>query len=436
MEKSISKLEAIEYRRVFPWTHLFRAFRIAVDLRKIVLASAALVALFAGDRTFRYLFTQTESGAIEAAAHPPWKVYRSHADSQGAISELLTDPLASLVSVSTNWSGVLQPLAGIIEPVGQLSRAESTWSEIAFCWTKLLWMLFVWAIFGGAITRLAAVQFARDEKVTLRAGLRFSSGRFFSYVSAPLLPLAGLGFFWLLCLVFGWMGRVPALGGTLVGTLGFVPLLFGFVMALILLGLAAGLPLMFPTISTEGSDAFDGFSRSYNYVFGRPWQYLGLVLLAIVYGSVVLFFVRIVVSLAVSLAGWALASGMGAAEVDALFANVHAAPEATGTVAVAENPVFSALGPRLMGFWFDVVALLVGGFVCSYFWTASTIIYFLLRRIDDATALDEVYSPNADESDELLPLVGVAGSDQPVIERPPPVVDESEGRPEETAPDS
>jgi hypothetical protein len=429
-------LEAIEYRRVFPWIHLFRAFRIAVDLRKMVLASAALVALFAGDRTFRYLFPPAEAGAFEATAKPPWSAYRSPADSQGAVSALLKDPLAALIGVATNWSGVLEPLAEIGETLGQLSQTERTWTEIAFCWTKLLWMLIVWAIFGGAITRMAAVQFARDEKVSLRAALRFSSGRFLSYLSAPLLPLVGLGFFWLLCLMFGWMGRVPALGGTLVGTLGFVPLLFGFVMALILLGLAAGAPLMFPTISTEGSDAFDGFSRSYNYVFGRPWQYLGLVLLAIVYGSVVLFFVRIVAALAISLAGWALASGMGTAEVDALFGNVNAAKEAIATVSAAENPVPAALGHRLMGFWLDVVALLVGGFVCSYFWTASTIIYFLLRRIDDATALDEVYSPNEDESDDLLPLVGVAASDQPVIERPPPVVDGTEERPKETAPDT
>ena len=39
-------------------------------------------------------------------------------------------------------------------------------------------------------------------------------------------------------------------------------------------GLAAGWPLMWPTISSEGTDAFDALSRSYAYVYQRPLAYL------------------------------------------------------------------------------------------------------------------------------------------------------------------
>ena len=52
----------------------------------------------------------------------------------------------------------------------------------------------------------------------------------------------------------------------------------------------------------------------------------------------------------------------------------------------------------------------------------TTIIYFLLRRSDDATDLDEIYMPPQTDVDELVPWVGVAASDQPVVERPPPEV--------------
>ena len=45
-------------------------------------------------------------------------------------------------------------------------------------------------------------------------------------------------------------------------------------MALLLLGLAFGWPLMWATISTEGTDSFDALSRSYAYVFQRPLRYL------------------------------------------------------------------------------------------------------------------------------------------------------------------
>jgi hypothetical protein len=65
------------------------------------------------------------------------------------------------------------------------------------------------------------------------------------------------------------------------------------------------------------------------------------------------------------------------------------------------------------------VGLLVSGFLASYFWTAITVIYLLLRQVDDATDFHEVSLPDEKETDELLPLVGVAASEQPLIERPP-----------------
>ena len=45
------------------------------------------------------------------------------------------------------------------------------------------------SIFGGAIARIAAVHVARDEKLSVRAALAFSLGKFLSFVSAPLIPL-------------------------------------------------------------------------------------------------------------------------------------------------------------------------------------------------------------------------------------------------------
>ena len=51
-------------------------------------------------------------------------------------------------------------------------------------------------------------------------------------------------------------------------------------------------------------------------------------------------------------------------------------------------------------------------FVFSYFWTATTAIYFLLRRHVDATEMDEVYVPKGKDHG-LPPLdhnaAGVAG---------------------------
>ena len=42
----------------------------------------------------------------------------------------------------------------------------------------------------------------------------------------------------------------------------------------------------------------------------------------------------------------------------------------------------------------------------------------LLRQSEDATDLDEVYLTTEPERDDLLPLIGTAASEQPVVERP------------------
>ena len=45
----------------------------------------------------------------------------------------------------------------------------------------------------------------------------------------------------------------------------------------------------------------------------------------------------------------------------------------------------------MIRFWAGCVKLLAVGYLFSYFWTASTAIYFLLRHDVDATEMDEVF---------------------------------------------
>jgi len=193
---------------------------------------------------------------------------------------------------------------------------------------------------------------------------------------------------------------------------------------------AAGWPLMVAAVSAEGSDAFDGFSRSYSYVYSRPWSYAWMVIVTLVYGSVVIFAVWMIALLLASLTQWGIASGMGAGATEELFASAPSIldPSVTPLEAAAADVAAEAsqaeprLGTRFMGVWLSMLGLLVNGFIYSYFWSAITIVYFLLRHRDDATRLDEVYHFEDDEEDDLLPVVGVADSQQPVSERPPGVI--------------
>src|SRR5205085_7741567 len=67
------------------------------------------------------------------------------------------------------------------------------------------------------------------------------------------------------------------------------------------------------------------------------------------------------------------------------------------------------VGAALVGFWLGLAFLLVLGFGYSFFWTASTIVYLLLRKSVDAAELDEVYL----EEDDYEPGFGATPAPTP-----------------------
>ena len=61
------------------------------------------------------------------------------------------------------------------------------------------------------------------------------------------------------------------------------------------------------------------------------------------------------------------------------------------------------------------VKIVAAGFLYSFFWCASTAIYFLLRRDVDATEMDEVFQEDQDEETYGLPAVEQDDAGAPVI---------------------
>src|SRR5439155_17483860 len=112
-------------------------------------------------------------------------------------------------------------------------------------------MLFLaaWSLFGGAISRIAAVHVARDEKISVRQALNFAVGKFASFVCAPVIPLVLAIIIGLVIAAGSVLGNIPWLGTIIVGALFFLALLAGFVMTLVLIGLIGGFNLMYPTVA-------------------------------------------------------------------------------------------------------------------------------------------------------------------------------------------
>jgi hypothetical protein len=264
-----------------------------------------------------------------------------------------------------------------------------------------LWSLVVWSFFGGAISRQAAVAFARQENVSLGQLARFVHGRWSAYFVAPLLPMLGAA---LVALLLAGVGAIMRLEvGVFVASLIWpLVLLGGFVMAFLLLGLFFGFPLMWGAISAEGTDAFGALSHAYSYVYQRPLRYLCYTVIGALAGVLGWYLVTLFAYWIIDLSRWGISWGSGVNQL-ALVEGY----ESMGRVADT--------GAAIILFWTNCLNLLAYGFIFSYFWTSTTTIYFLLRRLVDATELDEVFMPG-DQAKHGLPSLKTGPDGMPRVD--------------------
>ena len=244
---------------------------------------------------------------------------------------------------------------------------------------------------------------ARDEKISIRHALRFSTSKFLSFLSAPIIPLLIIVTVGLVIAVGGFIANIPFVGPIAVGALFFVALIAGFVMTLVTLGTGAGFNLMYPTIAVEGSDSFDAISRSFSYIYARPWRMAFYSIVSLVYGTICYLFVRFFLQLMLTLTHQFVGLFILAhADNTATLWNViWPAPTTVGSLTYDIN--YWPLGPGqkvgafLVMLWVYLAIGLVGAFAISFYLSANTIIYFLMRNEVDATELDDVYIEQADD---------------------------------------
>jgi len=397
-------LRAVAWQELFPVLRLLSAARMALNFRLLLLAAVALVGTTAGWRVLGDLFANTDNAALtlDMQANDIWPWDPHKAD---------IGPLHSGEVISPGaWEDrnpLVRAWTGISEPFKSIYRADFTLTRWAYWLCCALWSLALWAFFGGAITRIAAVTFARQENVSWRKVGAFVRPRWFSYVAAPLMPI--------LCTFMG--AAVLALVGLMMqadwgllvaGIIWPLVLIGGFIMAFLLIGLYFCWPLMWGAISAEGTDAFGALSHAYAYVMQRPLRYFLYALLAAVIGVLAWFVVTQFAFWIIELSYWGVSWGSGADRL----AVVNNADDLSD---------LGRTGTQFILFWNGCVTTLALAFVFSYFWVASTVIYFLLRREVDATELDEVYFPEEQQLHGLPPLkTGDDGIAEPADDAPAP----------------
>ncbi|HEX8916544.1 MAG TPA: hypothetical protein VF796_29605, partial [Humisphaera sp.] len=313
---------------------------------------------------------------------------------------------------------------GVVPHLTNVLLVGPTWLFKAhWVYGTLFTILFlaVWAVFGGAISRIAAVQVARDEKISVRQALRFSINKVLSFAFAPLIPLAIVLVIGLIVAAGGLLFYIPWVGPILGGALLFLALIAGVVATLVLFGTVGGFNLMFPTIAVEGSDSFDAISRSFSYVFARPWRMAFYTAVALVYFALtyifVRFFVWVVLAITHGFTTWFLGGQAGY-----YFEWMWPAPESIWVLPYDIN--FPGLkfsedaGAFLMAFWNYMFIGLVGAFAISFYLSVNTIIYALMRREVDATELDDVFVEETE--DDLMEPAAAPATVPPLSPAPAP----------------
>ncbi len=451
-----ASLAAIDWRVAFPFTHLFRAFRVAIHPGKLILALAAIFLMYGLGRTMDWVWPTQHSYVAssfavgDAFAHgfEPARSVTERASLAGDAPEI-HGPFAVFLRAE------LRAFTAIVDRVlsADLPGAAYATATLFFQYPVEAWQshwvyftiyfligLLVFSIFGGAIARIAAVHVARDEKMSVRQALRFSSGKLLSFVFAPLIPLIIVAAIALLIATGGTLLYVKWFGELAVALLFPLTLLVSFVMTLVLFGTLGGFSLMYPTVAVEGSDSFDAISRSFSYVYARPWRTLFYALVSLVYGvltySFVALFIWCVLSLAHSVTGAFLLDNV-TQDTPVTASPLRGGPtlELTGPSRAQQNwdaiwpgPVGGELlynvdydnlsftqriAAGIMSLWVYTVIALLGAFVISFYFSATTIIYYLLRADVDATEMDDVYLEHGDDDFGELPTDGKPGDGKP-----------------------
>jgi hypothetical protein len=391
---------------------IFRTFRMAIQPTKLIIIFSALIIIcLAGwimDRSETVVVIRNTEGKI---IETELQIYMNNQSqikkyietnrgkSRGAgVFSTLWHFTAATFQASVN-SIFKFDIPGVAKNVAHYFKAAG-WAlrhHFIYCIIFFVIYLSVISIAGGAICRIAALQFARGEKPGLTEALRFSTQRFTSFFVAPLTPIGIIIVPVVFIFILGLIGNIPWVGELIIGISMPLALIAGALITVVLIGMFAGFNLMFPAIAYDGSDCFDSISRSFSYVYAKPWRMGFYTTIAAVYGAISYTFVRFFAFILLFVTHLFLELGVrveNSKDVNKLLAIW---PKLKFTKLISYKDVVTtnwteSVGAFLIYLFLLAVLGLVVSFVISFYFSANTIIYSLMRYKVDNTALEDMYT--------------------------------------------
>ena len=394
---------------------IFQTFRMAIQPTKLIIAfmAVAVICLAGWLMDFSKTVVVDESGKVTELSQ--------YTDPNATVESHITkfkDTGKRKGVFSTLWHFGSDKFHKALRELFELNFS-SVWDNVRDCFTALTWafryhyvyclifvtiVLAVMAVSGGALCRIAALQFAQGEKPGLTEAMCFSGRRFTSFFTAPLTPLIIIAFMGLFVFLLGLAGNIPKAGELIVGIGLPAALVGGALVAVLIIGAVAGLGLMFPAVAYDGSDCFDSISRSFSYVYAQPARMAFYSVIAAVYGAVCYVVVRFFAFLMLWVTHWFLRLGIwtdssteGVNKLTAIWPKPKLM-DLLGSSEIVPVGWTELWASRLVYLFVLVVIGLMVSFIISFYFSANTVIYSLMRNRVDNTALDDVCT-HFDEAD-------------------------------------
>ena len=418
MANNYDTVRGVDWREVFPWTALTRAFTVAVSIPVLLLASFGVGLTISGWAIADSLLIPeqpavapagvttdemesvtpqetifTEDPALQAAVEAPLIDSREQipepvaavqpADyAVPAIGPITEDDPRSVFERLLVGEG-LTLLGDLHEMFMGEDRDLDAKTSYAICIVDFAWLLVVWGFFGAMITRIAVIRIGRGEKIGLKEAMADVRKKYISYVMSPLFVLVSCFVLSLPIVLISLLLNFD-LGVLLASLLWIVAIVASIGVAVLLTGLFFGWPLMWPTISAEeAGDVYEATSRTFAYTFQAPVQYLFYVLISIVIWVPSVMLVQNFTSLAEQV----IFSGMNVAAEEGQLIQDYL----TGQVSLDGESQSFVMGAKIISglHWF--AHLMADAFCVGFFFSSFSGIYLLLRRCVDHTPLDEVF---------------------------------------------
>lgn len=262
---------------------------------------------------------------------------------------------------------------------------ESPWVAVFFG----LPCAIILALTALAISRSAAVEWTRGAPPDLLEMVHFARRRALSCLAAMISPLL------LAALLIGGLALLGMilLGLPVINILGALLYPLGLLIAaavVVLLAVyALGFLLIPPALACEGSDAIDATQRVFAYVAGRPLRLLLYALVLILQLWILGTLAELLAQASVDLMGFAASAGLSESAREA----VSGKPDGG----------IPALVRWMIERWNMLPGMIADAFTLSFVACAGSVLYLLLRRVNDAQDESEVWMPSDEAAiDEKL----------------------------------